>query len=134
MHVLREVHKALRPKGILLDMHPVPQDVQIEVVHDRETQAVGTVGDPKDSRDVRRARRRLSALQAQGLFNLESRAFFDMSIYNDSVDAWLEYRRERGETGILTKELLRNARRAMRKKGAQLVVRERIRASSLRRI
>lgn len=133
MHVLREVHKALRPKGILLDVHPQPEDPRIEVVHDRGTQAVGTIDGSEDSRDIRRARRRLSGLQAEGLFNLEHRVIFDISIYHDSVDAWLEFRRERGETSIITEDLLRNARSAMRKKGAQLVARERVRASSLRR-
>lgn len=55
----------------------------------------------------------------------EHRAFFDLSIYHDSVDAWLEFRRQHEETSILTDDLLRSARSAMRKEGAQLMTRKR---------
>ena len=133
MHVLREIHKALRPNAVLLDFHPQPQNPPVEVVHTGGTQEVGRIDWTQDSREIRRARRRLSALEAEGLFRLERRLYFDLSMYHDSIDAWLEHRRRREEANVLPEGLLRNARKAMRRKGAQLVVRERIRASSLRR-
>lgn len=134
MYVLREVHKSLRRNGILLDFHPQPEDPPVEVVHTSGTQEVGRIDWTQDGREIRRARRRLSALEAEGLFRLERRMYFDLSMYHDSVDAWLEHRRQKEETDVLTEDLLRSARKAMRRKGAQIVVRERIRASSLRRI
>lgn len=134
MHVLRQIHKALRPNGILLDVHPQPEDPRVEIVHEHETQPVGTIDWTQDSRDIRSARRRLSRLQAEGLFQLDRRVIFEVAMYHDSVDSWLTFRRERGATSVLTADLLRAARRRMRKKGSRLVVRERVRATTFWRV
>jgi hypothetical protein len=67
VHVLREVHKALRPKGILLDIHPLPEDPRLEVVRDRGTQAVGTI----DGRKIAATSEEqdcVSGLQSEGLY------------------------------------------------------------------
>jgi len=134
VHVLRQIHYALRPDGVLVDLHPQPQHERVEVVRHGGVIAVGTVDWTEDNREIRAARRRLAAVQRQGLFRLERRQMFDLRIYHDSVDAWLEYRRDRRETNPIASGTLRAALRELESRGGRLVCTERIRASSLRRL
>lgn len=132
MHVLRQIHKALRPDGVLVDVHPQPEHPRVEVVRAEGSVRVGTIDWTEDNREIRAARRRLSAVQRQGLFRLERRRMFDLRAYHDSVDAWLEYRRERGATSPIASGTVGAARRELRSGSGRLVVIERVRASALR--
>ncbi len=133
MHVLRQIHKALRAGGVLLDVHPQPEDPRVEILRGDRSKPVGVIDWTADSRDIRDARTRLASMQRAGLFHLERRRIFEIRIYHESVEAWLEYRRERGSSSVIHPDVLRAARRGMRGPGSRLVIRERIRASVFRR-
>lgn len=134
MHVLRQIHRALKPGGLLLDLHPQPADPRSEVVGGARAVGIGVVHSESDSIDIREARKRLAGVQRAGLVHLERRRMFEIRFYHDSVDAWIAYRRERQESGTISPNVLRAARNEMRNKGRRLVIRERIRASRLRRV
>lgn len=139
MHVLRQVHKALNPHGLLLDIHPQPEDPRVEIDHGGHSVPVGRMDWTQDSEEIRQARRRLVSTQRDGLFRLERRRRFDLRAYHDSVDAWLEYvtyyNTGRGEdaSNRIPSSILRGARRELSRRGGRVVVIERVRASALRR-
>ncbi|MDQ3964358.1 MAG: hypothetical protein M3277_10670 [Actinomycetota bacterium] len=134
MHVLRQLHKALRPGGLLVDIHPQPQDPRVEIVHPEGSVSVGAIDWTVDSREIRDARKRLTEVVREGLFRLEKRRWFDLHMYHESVEAWLAHREERGQTSPIDDEVLRRARRELRPGEGRLAVIERIRASVLRRL
>ncbi|HEV3472036.1 MAG TPA: hypothetical protein VG408_02360 [Actinomycetota bacterium] len=134
MHVLRQLHKALRPGGLLLDIHPQPQDPRVEIVHPEGSVAVGAIDWTVDSREIRAARKRLALVMRDGLFRLEKRRWLDLRMYHESVAAWLAHREERGQTSPIPEEVLHRARRELRPGEGRVAVIERVRASALRRI
>jgi hypothetical protein len=131
VHVLKQIHEALRPGGVLLDIHPLPGDLRVEVMRGQRSTGLGTLDASTDSEEIRQARLRLLAVQREGLFSLQRRRIFEVRIYHEGVDAWLDYRREHGSTTVISPELLRAARRSTKAKGSVLVIRERVRASVL---
>ncbi|MFN2491064.1 MAG: hypothetical protein ABR529_15305 [Actinomycetota bacterium] len=133
MHVLRQIHKALNPLGLLLDIHPQPEDPRVEIERADQTVPIGRIDSTEDNQEIREARKRLALIQCEGLFRLEGKRFFDLRVYHESVDAWFEYRREKGATSVVAPSVLRAARRELRSGEGQVVVIERVRASALRR-
>lgn len=134
MHVLRQLHKSLRPEGVLLDIHPQPEDPRVVVVNAGRSIPIGSLDATEDNREIRDARQRLASVQRAGLFRTERRRIFTFRKYHDSVDAWLEHRRDCNATSIVSAEVLRAAKREMRAEGATLAVINRARASTLRRV
>jgi hypothetical protein len=133
VHVLRQVHGALRPNGLLLDFHPQPEDPRVEIVQSGDSVPIGAIDWTVDSREIRDARKRLAEVVREGLFRVVKRRWFDLAAYHESVDAWLAYREERGQMSPIPDEVLRRAHRELRP-GARVAVIERIRATTLRRI
>lgn len=134
MHVLRQLHKTLRPGGVLLDIHPQPTHPRVAVFISGRAIPIGSLDATEDNSDIRAAQKRLVSVQRAGLFRTERRTRFAVRTYHDSVDAWLEYRREREATNIIPPEVMRAAKREMRAEGATLAVISRIRAGALRRV
>lgn len=134
MHVLRQIHKALRPAGVLVDIHPQPEGLRIKIESADRSIPIGTIDGNDDSRSIRQARRRLAAVQREGLFCLEGRRIFDLRSYHESVEAWMEYDRDHGYTSVIPPELLRRTRQALRSEGGKIVLIEPVRASALRRL
>jgi hypothetical protein len=134
VHVLRQLHRALRPSGLLLDIHPQPEDPRVEIVHPEGSVSVGAIDWTVDSREIRDARKRLAVIVREGLFRLENRRWFDLAAYHESVDAWLAYREDRGQTSPIPDEVLGRAHRELRPGEGRLAVIERIRGSAFRRV
>ncbi len=134
MHVLRQVHRTVRPGGVLVDIHPLPQDPRVEITGSEGSIRIGKLDSTVNNRDVRNARKLLAGVQREGLFRLERRRMFDFRMYHDTVDAWLQYRRDHDSTSVVPPQVLRDARREMRAGGSKLAVIERARASVLRRV
>lgn len=134
MHVLRQLHKTLRPDGVLLDIHPQPEDPRVVVVRAGRSIPIGALESAEDNAEIRQARKLLASVQRAGLFRTERRSIFTFRKYHDTVDAWLEHRRDRNATSIIPTEVLRAAKREMRAEGTALVVVDRVRASALRRV
>ena len=131
VHVLRQIHKALKPDGVLLDVHPLPKAPPLEVWRGEDRTLVDYLDWEHAIELIENARRVLNSVVDEGLFTRRARRFFDLHETFPSVDAWLEHRREFDEQGAIRRDLLASARREMRKPGGTLVITERIRATVL---
>jgi hypothetical protein len=118
---------------VLFDIHPQPEHPLVVVVRSGRSTPIGSLDSSEDNQEIRDARKQLASVQRAGLFSTESRLIFTMRKHYESVEEWLDDRRDRGATSIIPPEVMRAARREMRAEGAALAVRYRVRASALRR-
>jgi hypothetical protein len=79
VHALRQIHKALAPEGVLLDMHPIPPSTRAEV----RGESLGEFDDAEFMRIVANAE---AEIERSGLFERESEVEFDyLERYDDPV-------------------------------------------------
>jgi hypothetical protein len=77
VHALRQIHKALAPEGVLLDMHPIPPSTRAEV----RGESLGEFDDAEFMRIVANAE---AEIERSGLFERESEVEFDyLERYDD---------------------------------------------------
>lgn len=133
VHVLREAHKALRPTGVLLDLHPLPRHPSVEVWSGGRRVRLGSLDDTVGIELIRTAREHLAAVVGDGYFRIEARRWFDKLTHYSSLDDWLQRREEYGTSSVIPPELLQRVREEMRASRAELVTVERIRATGMKR-
>ena len=133
MHALRKIHRSLTATGVLLDLHPEPRDSRAEVAREGRLEIVGGWDQEEDLRDIRLARAQLDLAESEGFFVTDRQVSFDMLEHYPSVEDWLDHRTERGETAAIGEELVDKARNLLAN-GGELIIREAIRASLLRRL
>ena len=131
MNALRNAHRALRPGGIMLDVHPEPGDPTVEVVRGRAV--VGAVRRDESWRtaQVGRVHAALDALVAEGLYVREVARSFDFMQRADRLDDWIAHLAAKGMSP-LGEDLVARLR-ALTAGGESLRTRERVTASRLRR-
>ena len=134
MHALGRIHRSLTDNGVLLDLHPEPKNSRAEVGREGQVEVVGEWDQEEDIRDIRLAREQLDLVETRGAFVTERQTGFDILEHCLSVEDWLERRTEQGETGVIQDELLDRARHLLATEGSELIIREPIRASLLRRL
>jgi len=134
VHALRQIHRSLRPEGVLLDLHPQPEHAGVEVWQGGRVERLGHVGQEEDIRDILEARARLDLVEGEGWYVTERRRFFDLLSHFPSAEDWLEYQAREGYTGVVSDELLASANRLLATGDGEFVVREPIRASLLKRL
>ena len=132
MNALGRIHRSLLDRGVLLDLHPEPKNSRAEVEREGRFDVIGEWDQEEDIRDIRLAREQLDLVETRGAFVTERQRGFDLLEHYRSVEDWLEQRIARGETGIIQDELLDRARH-LATEGSELIIREPIRASLLRR-
>ena len=91
MHALRQIHQALVPGGILLDMHPIPPSTRAEV----QGRSLGEFDDSEFMEIVANAE---ADLERTGLFTQESEVEYDYLERYDDPAEMLEDIREDWET------------------------------------
>lgn len=131
---LRTIHRSLRAGGVLLDLHPQPEPVAVEVWREGRREPVGHVVDDQDISDITEAEIRLDLVERDGWFTTETRRVFDLAAHFPGVDEWFEYRSDHDCSSVVPKELENRARRLLGKHEGELVIREPIRASLLKRL
>jgi hypothetical protein len=134
VHALQRIHRSLADAGVLLDLHPEPTNSRAEVAREGRIEVVGELDEAEDIRDIRLARTKLELVEGQGFFRTERQIQFDMLEYFPSVEDWLEWRTEQCATSVIPKELLDKVQRLLEPAGSELIIREPIRASLLRRL
>lgn len=134
MHALSRIHHALRAAGSLLDVHPQPENVGLEVRQEGRVVFLGQLDGAEDIRDVRQARTRLGLVERRGWFVTERQMIFDMLEHYTSVRDWLERRAREGDTSIISEAVLHSAHQLMAHGRGELVIRNQVRASLLRRL
>ena len=134
VHALRKIHRSLADPGVLLDLHPEPMNSRAEVARESRFELLGELEEAEDIRDIRLARAQLDLVEGQGYFLTERQVQFDMVEHFPSVEDWLEWRTEQCATGVIQQELLDTARRLLARGGTEIIIREPIRASLMRRM
>ena len=100
MNALRQIHQALVPGGVLLDMHPVPPSTRAEV-HGK------SLGEFDDAEFMQLVTDGEVELERSGLFTRESEVEFDYLERYDEGAEMLEDIRESWETCRVPSELER---------------------------
>ena len=91
MHALRQIHQALVPGGILLDLHPIPPSTRAEVQG-------RSLGEFDDSEFMQLVADGEAVLERSGLFTRESEVEFDYLERYDDPAEMLDDIREDWET------------------------------------
>jgi SAM-dependent methyltransferase len=80
---LEEAHRLVAPRGIVIDIHPVPGTATVEVYHGGEVVFADSASASGDEGEVR-AGEALAHVVARGLFVVKRRAEFDFRVYASS--------------------------------------------------
>lgn len=133
MHALKNIHRSLLVEGVMLDIHPQPEHVTVEVWREGRVDPLGPIDDESDIRDIRKARTRLNLVERHGWFVTERRRTFDLLEHYPSVEDWLERQAQEGGTSMIPEGMIDSIRLLLTSGGGEIVKREPIRASLLRR-
>lgn len=135
VHVLQEIHRWLRPDGVLLDLHAEPERPRVEVYVDRVPRVyLGLVDNTSTLGNIHRARATLAAIVEDGWFTTSSSSVFDFVSHFSSVDDWLRYRQDRRSTSSVDPAIIERARESLAElPSGELRVSERLRATRLER-
>ena len=100
MHALRQIHQALVPKGVLLDMHPIPPSTRAEL----RGESLGEFDDAEFMQLVASAE---AKIQDSGLFAFDSEVAFDYRERYDDAAELIEDIEEDWEGCTIPRELER---------------------------
>ena len=118
----------------MLDLHPQPEPVGVEVWQGGRVERLGHLEQAEDVTDILRARHLLDQVERDGWYRTEHRNSFDLLSHFPSTEDWLEYQAQEGYTSVIPEELLDAADRLLAVDDGEFVVREPIRASLLKRL
>ena len=132
---LWKVHRALRPRGVLLDLHPPPQTVQVEV---RAGTGFAPVGQLEYSSSfdhtISAADEALASFHRQGSFLKERELEFTVLQYLDSLADWETYMATWGQYYVpLDERLVKSIHGLFDSAKAPVILREWIQATCFRR-
>src|SRR5512143_2200923 len=85
VHALEEIHRLLKPSGVLIDMHPVVEPLPIEVHHGGTIDLAGYVSVRQWCIDYQQADNALAEIVQRGAFTVERQGVFDSFTYYESV-------------------------------------------------
>lgn len=135
MNALSTLHGALRPGGLLLDVHPEPAPRWIEMHLGSQVLPVGQVNTADQIERVMIARSALQTTVDAQLFAHEQERTFDFLYHFASVDAWLNYMTEHGHEAQIGAEVIARARELSPRQGSgELCMRRAVRAARFRRV
>ena len=145
VHALEEIHRLLKPAGVLIDIHPVSESSPIEIHQSGQIDLVGYLSVRQWCIDFQQADNALTEIAQRGLFAVEHEGVFDSLTYYDSaaemltsvkesIDKFARDAQSAGEAVPHAEALAARAEELMRAAvdGAELRVRERTRISRLR--
>jgi SAM-dependent methyltransferase len=129
---LRTIHRALRPGGALLDIHPEPVPLAVEVWRDGAVRYVGALPERGVIPRIHAVRPLLDALVGAGYFALRRVRTFDFVAHLDSFEDFGPYMARWQSSTVIDEAVAARARSALAE-GGELCVRERVRALGLAR-
>ncbi|MEE9198879.1 MAG: hypothetical protein V3U26_03675 [Dehalococcoidia bacterium] len=131
---MKKAHRALRPGGILLDIHPEPDHSGVEVqVNGRRIQ-VGQLDESAFIEDVHAARRVLVSIVDAGHFAPEEERVFEFLYHFDGVDALGTFLTEDWRHAEIAPAVLSRARGLLAEGEGEVLIREPVRAARLSRL
>jgi hypothetical protein len=134
VHALGVVHRSLRSDGVLLDIHPQPENSLMEIWQDGRIERLGEIEQHQDRVDIEEARSRLRQEVRKELFAVRRRQFFELLGHYAAVDDWLDRWNDEGWNFSVDPGILDSARSLLAVGGGEFVIRETIRATSLIRL
>ena len=105
MHVLRGTHESLVPRGLVLDVHPIPPSGRIV----SGTQMLGRIDEREFFETVRATEAGMQAAITEGLFHFEAKVERDVIERFDTADDLIETAEEWGDIKIPARVLDRLA-------------------------
>ena len=145
VHALEEIHRLLKPNGVLIDIHPVAEASPIEIHQSGNIDLVGYLSVRQWCIDFQQADNALTEITQRGLFAVEQEGVFDSLTYyssaaemrtslKESIDKFARDAQLAGEAVPHAEALAARAEELMRAagSGAELIVRERTHISRLR--
>ena len=135
MYVLKRIHRWLRSDGLLLDLHPEPEQPTIDAVRDgMRLEYLGRIDTSGLITNIYAARAALASLIEAGWFVPERSLIYDFISHFSSVDEWLRHREERRSSSVVEPAVIARARALLAQDGrSELRVSERVLASRFRR-
>ena len=85
VHALEVIHRLLKPKGYLIDIHPVAEHSSIEIHRNGKYDLVGHLEVHQWCVDFQEADKALTEIVQRGTFTVEQRGAFDTLTYYDSA-------------------------------------------------
>ncbi len=134
MHALSRIHSCLRTDGVLIDIHPQPENSEIEIWQEGRIHRLGQIDQSEDNEEIEAARSYLRSFEERGLFATEKRAVFELLEHHPTVESWQERWAEEDYRLVARPDLLDSARALLSTAGTELVIRESVRATRLRRL
>ena len=147
VHALEEVHRLLKPVGVLIDIHPVAEASPIEIHQGGRVDLAGDLSVRQWCTDYQQADIALTEIKQRGLFALERERVFDSLTHYGSAtemraslkEAIAKFAREAQSANEAMPQVEALATRAEElmqaaASGAELIVRERTHISRLKPI
>ena len=92
VHALQEIHRTLKPNGILIDLRPVEQNWAVEIVTAAEQKTAGWLTDmPLGIADDAAAFRAIAEAESRGWFVKEREEEFSFFYYFDTPSEMKEF-------------------------------------------
>jgi len=85
VHALEEIHRLLKPDGVLIDIHPVSEPWPIEIHQGGTVDLVGLLSVRQWFFEFEQADIALAEVTQRGLFAVERNAVFDLPTHYDSA-------------------------------------------------
>lgn len=133
MRALRNIHSALRPGGLLLDIHPEPKHPWLVAQVDAQTIPVGQLDESFRIGTVRFARAALQEVSDNGLFVLERETTFVFIYHFADVDAWLGHMAGHWASAGIPADMAKRARELLATGKGELRIPREIHAARLRK-
>ena len=135
VHALDEIHRVLKPGGLLLDLRPISGETPLEVVRPgRRPELAGFYDEPADHPDDVAANNAVARAVRRGLFHRERDGEFRFAYYWDSVDEMRAYIKEKWTATRLPGPVSRKARRLMAPGDGRVRARVRMIITRLRKV
>jgi hypothetical protein len=129
---LRNIHTALRPGGLLLDIHPEPENPWLVAVMGDETMNVGQLDDSFRAKTVLAARAALHTVVDAGLFVREHEITFTFNYHFASVADWQWHMTNNWHSAGIAAGMVERAQAAMSAGAVELRIARAIHAARLR--
>lgn len=134
MHALNRIHQCLRKDGVLLDIHPQPENSRIEIWQEGAVHHLGEIDQSEDNMEIGVARAVLASFVDRSMFRVEDRNHFELLEHHDTVQSWQESWAKQGYRLVAEPELLDSAHDLLTADGGELVIREPVQATLLNRV
>jgi len=113
VHALAKIHTLLKPDGILIDIHPLPEPPPIEVRLGADVYPVGWVREVDDYCEYVAADEALATAVSRQLYTWQKQGTFAFTTYADTILALRDHLAETWNDAIIDPDVIRRAQDLM---------------------